>query len=244
MYRIAICDNIEVSWIIEQFISDYARLIPARIETDIYAQGEELYQALAEGEKYDIIFLEIQTVTLDGVRLGCRIRNELKNHLVKLIYVSLRQDRIMDIFEADAQDFILKPITEAKIDHVLQRMIDKIEENTDECFSYRIGSVVYREFYRDISYFEVRHKLVYIKTKTGDDEFYGTLKSIEEQVKDHPYFFRASRNYIVNLRFVKEFYYGEITMRSGEVIPLGVSNYKKLLKSLNISLRKNKGEEG
>lgn len=233
MYRIAICeDNLKMGGSIEQALIDYAQSIPLKISTEVFGNAEELYEDLVNGSKYDFIFLDIELKELNGIQLGVLIRNVLKNQIVRIAYISIHTELIEEIFEAEPQYFIAKPTHKEKVISVFQDMINKHQSNVQDFFVYKYYGETYRVALKNIIYFRVSNRTVYIKTISGEDSFYGKIKDIWNSVKDNN-FFVANRNHLINFNYIASFTAREVHLQTDEIIPLSRRNYKELLMILN-----------
>ncbi len=68
MLRIAICDDETGTCSeIENRILDFARHNALQIETEVFYSGETFYRSVQEDCSFDLVFLDIQLVRLDGV---------------------------------------------------------------------------------------------------------------------------------------------------------------------------------
>lgn len=236
MCQIAICDcDFKISGNIEQMIHKLAQDTSIIIHTEVFGSGEELYAHLKAGYRFDVILTDIILKELNGIELGKKIRNELGNTLLKIVFISDRPDLLKDAFEARPDDFVEKPIEnpsfEDRLTYVIMRMIDMIFSNKKDFFSYQVGLQQCRELIKDIYYFEVRKGTVFIKTVFGMDNFCGSLIDIIKKV-DEEDFFRVHKNYLVNCYHIRNYTGYDVCLSNGESIPMGVNNYKKLLKRL------------
>lgn len=88
MYKIAICDDdIRMCEQIERILvgSDLKNMI----SVEIFYTCEKLHRTLLDGEPFDLIFLDIEFKSMDGVSMGNIIRGELKNDYVQINVINL-----------------------------------------------------------------------------------------------------------------------------------------------------------
>lgn len=92
MFKIAICDDepIICSYI-EKIIHDYSKSIAESIEVEVFFSGEELYKYLKNEINFDLIFLDIELSKLNGIDLGKKIREEMKNEIAQIVYISSKE---------------------------------------------------------------------------------------------------------------------------------------------------------
>lgn len=115
MIRIAICDDeIGTCSDIENMILDFADSHALQIETEVFYSGETLYRFLKSECVFDLIFLDIQLLEMDGILVGKQIREQLKNEKVSIVYISSKETYAMHLFQVRPLDFLIKPITNEK----------------------------------------------------------------------------------------------------------------------------------
>ena len=89
MLRIAICDDeIRTCSQLEDMVLGFAKGRGLQTEAEVFYSGEALYQAIREQCPFDLILLDIEMLALDGVELGRRIREQLLNEKVAIVYIS------------------------------------------------------------------------------------------------------------------------------------------------------------
>ena len=101
MMKILICDDDELfSEDLEKKLEQYE--INHRDEFDIHVvnHGEEALTKLKE-EQWDVLFLDIEMPNINGVEVGTRVREQLQNYGLKIIYVADNQRKrlLLSIFD-------------------------------------------------------------------------------------------------------------------------------------------------
>jgi len=93
MLKVGICDDEPtVCTKIKDIIFKYSKLNSKKIEVDVFNSGEELYEYLLDDYCLDIIFLDIELDELDGIEVGKKIREEFKNELTRIVYISSKKE--------------------------------------------------------------------------------------------------------------------------------------------------------
>ena len=151
--RILICDDDPVFCDeLERDLEQYE--IIHRLEFEILKvfSGEQALDALAQGD-WDVLFMDIEMPTINGVEAGKRVREQLQNYSLKIIYVSSRQEYAMDLFKVDTFDFLIKPVAYEELEAVLDKLQKTLDRN-GEMFVYRKKGQAVRCRLEDILYFE------------------------------------------------------------------------------------------
>ena len=226
--RIAICDDeIGTCSDIENMILDYADSHAIQIETEVFYSGESLYRSIEKQCLYDLIFLDIQLMALDGVQIGILIREQLNNENVGIVYISSNEIYAMSLFQVRPLDFLIKPISKEKIAATLDKFIRLREINKQE-FYYKIGKSVYRLYLDEIRYFACSGKKIEVYSNSGTGEFYGGMREVWKQVEGKG-FMIIHKSYIINTAFVSIYHYDSVQMTDGVVLQIS-QRYRNLMK--------------
>ncbi|WP_461205936.1 LytR/AlgR family response regulator transcription factor [Clostridium sp. DL1XJH146] len=167
--------------------------------------------AFIEKEKPDIVFLDINMPSMDGITLG-RILNSFEKD-IKIIFITAYKEHAVDAFEIKAFDYILKPYSEDRIIKTLKRLetnSKKIGSANNYNYNYSNDKITLWKDNKmivinvqNILYCEVHDRETYIYTKEGR---YSENCSISEFYNKLPQniFFRNHRSYIINIDRIKE----------------------------------------
>nr|WP_317360185.1 LytTR family DNA-binding domain-containing protein [uncultured Tyzzerella sp.] len=207
MINIAICDDdIIICEELESIILDYKNNINININIDIFYSGEIFLKYISSNNNYDVLFLDIELNNINGVEIGHFIRNELKNHYIKIIYISSFDKYAMKLFELSPSNFLIKPIDKNKIEKNLSNILNIIGIES-EVFNFKaLNGDIIKIPVKDIFYFEIIKSTKNIKIITNNIEktFLGTLNEVHEKVgKDK--FIRINKSIIVSFNHIKLF---------------------------------------
>lgn len=88
MYYIGICDDEKDTCMqLADMVYAYDRRMNVGIEVCIWNAGEALYQDLMKHRPLDLLFLDIELVSMDGIQVGRLIRTELANQEISIAYI-------------------------------------------------------------------------------------------------------------------------------------------------------------
>ncbi|MCI8466191.1 MAG: response regulator transcription factor [Lachnospiraceae bacterium] len=223
--RIAVCDDeIGTCSEIETMILDFAEGRGLQVETEVFYSGETLYPFVSE---YDLIFLDILLLEMDGVRLGQRIREELGNETVSIVYISSKESYAMSLFSVRPLDFLIKPITREKLNAVLTTYL-RLRENGKNEFLFKVGKSLYRQYLEEIRYFACNGKKVELSAISGTWEFYGNMREVWRQVEGKG-FLAIHKSYVVNTAFVAVYHYDSVELSDGSCLPVS-QRYRKIVR--------------
>ncbi len=228
--NIGICDDEEKTGSqLERILLGIGRKLNIKFEIDIYFSGESLLKNLYSGICYDLIFLDIElSKKMNGVEVGAIIRDEYKDELIQIVYISGKPQYALELFGNNPLDFLLKPLLFEKTEKVIKRFL-KISGFWSGVFTYKYGSDTYKVQLKDILYLESKGKKVLLHMKEDSyDEFYGSLnRAFDEQLKKHDFLF-IHKTYIVNYEHIIAFEYEQLTLSNKIVLPIGQSKRKSI----------------
>ena len=80
--------------------------IKIQMNIDIWYQGESLCRFLRENKKIlDVLFLDIELLTTNGIEVGRFIREEQENMETAIVYISANSSYAMDLFRVQPTEF-------------------------------------------------------------------------------------------------------------------------------------------
>lgn len=161
-----------------------------------------------QGNKIDVVFLDINMPELDGMSLGKIISKMDEN--IKIVFITAYRDYAADAFEIKAFDYILKPYSDERIKEVLENITKEKESENSKDVNSRINKItgmldnkIFVISLDDIYYIEVNEKDSLIYTK--DAVYISKVKiSKLEEILPKEKFYRTHRSYIVNLDKIVE----------------------------------------
>ncbi len=183
------------------------------------ANGEEALKILEKND-IDLLFLDIQIPGISGIEIA-RILNQ-KNYNNDIIFTTAYDEYAVEAFQLSAIDYLLKPISDQRLEESLERAKKEINNNTDfnqklENLFANINSsnqknclnkiaVMEKDYYlmldfKDIYYFSTKEKKVWAHCHQKSYMTSFQLKDLEKMLPDQ--FFRIHKSYIVNLKHIK-----------------------------------------
>ncbi len=229
MLRIAICDDEEyICSSLENYINEYCDAMQIDAEIDIYTTGEGFIKNLDIDDKYNLIFLDIELKYCSGIDVSEHIRDILHNESVQIAYVSGKNGYDRQLFAFRPFHFVDKPFDREKIATVIEKYL-RIYGNKNDIFHYKVGHDTYWVKLSEVLYFKSIDRKIMIRTVAGEDEFYGALEKVGEQLKGQG-FLSPHKSYIVNYRFIKSFQSNALVMTNQEIIPVAKGKRKEIAK--------------
>ena len=216
MYRVGICDDDKILCsLLEAQIQRLSAELLTKFEIEVWYSGESLECDLKKGAELDIIFLDIELLQKNGIEIGTFIRDEMEDTDTHIVYISSKQGYAMELFKVQPLEFLVKPISAVRLKEVLERSM-KRKKYAESCFEYQRGSRIFRVSVKEILYFMSMDKKVLMIKKDGQEEFYGKLKNVMEQLPAG--FLMIHQSYVIHQEYVSEYSYESIKMMNGDVL--------------------------
>lgn len=225
-YKIAICDDMEedVKYI-SSAVNKWAEKENITVDIETFPSAESFLFRYAEQKTFDILLLDVEMPSMNGVELAKRIRKE--NDAVQIIFITGYTDYIAEGYEVSALHYLVKPLSETKLFEVLNRAVLKIRKNEKSLFLSLSGEMVRIPIY-EIKYLEVQQNYVTVHSKK-DYTVKKTLGEFERELDER--FYRMGRSFIVNLSCIDKITKTDVFLSDGSVIPLPRGQYGPLNKA-------------
>lgn len=205
--KIAVCDDNPI---------DRQRLI-ALIKSDntsyectAYENGEMLLWDFESGARFDIIFLDIFMAGMTGVMAAKHIR--LTDADTLLIFVSSSDDFYRESYDLYAFNYLIKPLTEDKLNEVLGRALKQLSKNANQVIRIPFMGSLHTIHCNQLLYLSSKQHTVNFHLKSGETlKSYGKLDDFISQLPAES-FIRCHQSYIVNLNQVTAMTASEFTL--------------------------------
>ncbi|MDH5324400.1 MAG: LytTR family DNA-binding domain-containing protein [Gammaproteobacteria bacterium] len=174
------------------------------------ADGKEVL--LKSGElRPDLIFLDIRMPGMDGLETAMHLSN--LDNPPAIIFTTAFSEHALAAFDAEAVDYLLKPIRRERLEQALSRVrkINRAQlvelgksDATDHSrthLSAQISGNIKLVPIEDIFYFQADQKYVTVRYRNGEVIIDESLKSLEEEFGER--FVRIHRNALVAKAFMQ-----------------------------------------
>ena len=221
------------------------RLLAEAADVEIVGEAGDGERAIEEIVRLapDVVFLDVQMPGCTGLEVAAALPRP-RPHVV---FCTAFDQYAVDAFELSAIDYLLKPVTRARLAQALERVRqghrsdDAIDNATLAAapparFLARRGSVYRVVPARDVLSFVSEDGVTTLHTVDQHYWMSPTLNDLDARV-DARQFFRISRSAIVNLDAVREVAptaggHGEVTLRDGSKHEVSRRRFKELTERL------------
>lgn len=197
--------------------------------SECFNASSALLKKYEAGERYDILFLDIQMEPMNGIELAKEIRHFDAN--VIIVFMTSYLEYAPAGYEVNAFRYLLKPISYDDISHVMSDIREKNRALQKVIFKAPQCELILN--IDDILFFETDDKETTIHYST---DTFVIRKGLNELLSELPQllFFRIHRKYVVNLSRVREYDEKHLTLDSGQTLPISrrkSSEFRKELKN-------------
>lgn len=222
--KIAICDDEQnqIEYLLG-VLSAWAGKNRHVVEIRTYSSAKSFLFDWSEEKDFDILLLDIEMPEMNGVDLAKAVRKE--NSTVQIVFITGYYEYFSDGFDVSALHYLIKPADERKLLPVLDRAVSNL--------NYRQRSVLLtladgdvKVSLADICYVESENVHVVVHTTSGIYRSRISLAKFAEQLDET--FMKVHRSYIVALKYIKKITRTDITMLSGDLVPISRGMYDEV----------------
>ena len=224
------------------------QMLAAQPEVEVVAEAETGVEAMAKCAEChpDLILLDIQMPGSTGIDVAA----SLPQPRPFIVFCTAYDQHAVDAFELHAVDYLLKPISRARLSQALERVKALSAAERDSALD-RVAKIPQPEparfLVRNATHYVVvgEARVVFFDSEDGltrlitdKDRFWmdPTLNELEDRLQASR-FFRISRAAIVNLNAVAEVHpmpggSGEVLMKNGHRLEVSRRRFRELLDAL------------
>lgn len=240
MFRVGICDDdIKFAEEFEGYILKYAAQREISADTQIFTDEQDLYRCIQTEGAFDLLFLDIELNHTTGIEIGKRLRSDLKNEVMQIVFISIKESYAMQLFDIRPMNFLVKPVKYEKLAYIMDEY-NRLYRFRQNYFEYQVGKKKYGINEQLILYFQSQGKKIIMVTLEGEREFYGKLSDVIEQLNSSC-FCAVHKSYVIHLGYVAEYSKDNVHMANGDIIPVS----RAMRNHLNRKLVENRwGKDG
>jgi two-component system LytT family response regulator len=178
--------------------------------------GKEAARALATSAP-DLVFLDVQMPGLDGLDL---VSLHGAHRMPLIVFVTAHQEYAVEAFEAQALDYLVKPLSEARFGATMARLYQRLRERPPESrIPVPTADGVLLLDAAEVDWIEAEDDQAVIHAGTAGHRVRQPLAALEARL-DPDRFVRVHRSAIVRLDGVREVRETTLVMRDGSEVPL------------------------
>ncbi|MGN0462363.1 MAG: LytR/AlgR family response regulator transcription factor [Ruminococcus sp.] len=221
-YRLAVCeDDTSVLKELKRMCSEILAEEGVENEITVFPSAKALNTVLlSQSKPFDMLILDIQMEDMTGLELAQALRQ--RGDRVSIIFVTAYEDYLPHGYGVQPIHFLLKPVSREALCDALRTDIKL--NHKPKTVALRIGHKTISLPVSEIRYIESFNHSIIIH-ENSKRSYTISLSEVEKQLPTG-IFCRCHNSYLVNMDFVEEIGRTELTLRSGEVLPVGRAYYK------------------
>ena len=217
--RVAICDDNEI--FLEEIKKEFVEKQEIK-EVHVYSEINRLFRAIEDGEKYDVLFLDIDwgETNNTGLELGEKFYRLMPQVPVVLMtgYNDRFAQRIL-LHKINLVGYLTKPIDSNLLAQYLNKIKGKMK--SIEYLNVSIQGTVVRLETEQIRHIESHNHQIHIYTNKVKYIVYEKLSDILKRLPDT--FVQCHKSFLVNLEYVEALEGKEVLLNDGKRISISRS---------------------
>lgn len=174
MIEIALCDDDRyLLGTLEHLLYEFGEKYNVHLDIECFEHGLSLLKTVKNGERFDIIYMDIQMAEMDGLETAYKIRELDWN--AQLVYVTAYESYMRKAFQAAPIAFIVKPVSIDEFEDVFLRMLKKLSSR-DDYYRFRYMKIEYKVLLRNVMYFESDGRVIWIVEENKRLKEYNKLR--------------------------------------------------------------------
>lgn len=228
-YQVAFCDD-EVFQIKlnNLFLKEIASKNGYDFEYHGFQSGKALKNYLGS-HHLDILFLDIDLGDETGIEVAAWVTRNYPD--VITVFVTGHREFAEEAFEVEAMGYLVKPYDISKMENVLKKAMNLLQNNQKEKISTEIvitdENIKKKIDCRDILYIERQQSKSIIKTQQKEYQVYETMTSLCDRIGES--FIRVNQGEVVNLNMIKEIKGNTVYLKNGMEMSIGRTYRKEVL---------------
>lgn len=236
MYYIAICDDDK------DFTAPFcqrltevlsSKKVTAKVET--FHDTTSFLRRMESGQVFDLIFLDIYLGAENGYHFAKRLRSE--NMQIEIVFTTTTEDYAVAGYDVSPILYLVKPFQDAQIDYAIELFLKKRQPSqvllnlSGEILSLDIADILYAEVYG--------HTTCLHLSSGARRDLRISLNKLEQQLPSS-IFIRSHQSYLVNMSHILSVARYQLTLSSGQTLPISQSKYLNLQNSFILYAKQQK----
>jgi len=179
--------------------SELRYLLAAQPDVEVVGEAATAREAveLAQGVRYDVVFLDVELPGATGLEAAPLVRERREPPAV--VFVTAHAEYAVEAFAVEAFDYLLKPVDPERLARVVDRLRERTRETAGSVEKVPVVGGGRTELLDHDQIHFVQAEGDYSRVHTYDRSYLSTASLGELQERLGPRFARIHRSYLVNL---------------------------------------------
>ena len=229
MFHIALCDNDPTQR--DQFTTSIHQLpqVAEPVQLQLYREGAELLQDFQQGFRFNLVILGATRETRDLLLLARAVRQ--LDTRVPIMVLSSTGRYSLEGYRIPLYRYYKEPFQPYQFWKDLQELMEQERLNQNHSFLFSNWQGLHRLSLEDIQYFKSEGSRILVATEQESYVYRESIRTLEKQLERF-LFHRVHRSYLVNLRWVKNVWGTELTLRNDKELSLARHRSRELRERL------------
>lgn len=222
--QLVICDDDEENLMeLEAMLLKYSTRFPAvSFDMEKFSDASLLLSKIRTEKPADLYILDIVMSRITGIALGHEIRKKSEKSII--IYITASDGFALDAYDIRAIRYLLKPVEENHFFEAMDYALSQTGHKKEPLFPVKTKTGLVSVPCREIEYVENASRKLEIHLTNGDKITSIYIRSsFDEEIKEllcAGNFLSVHKSFLVNLNYVRKLTADNITMISGDSIPV------------------------
>ena len=227
MIKVALLDdNVSELSNMAQLLDLYSIEKNISIEYGVFNNGLDLISSLEKGKTFDVFCLDIIMPGFTGIETAREIRGFDKN--APILFFTSSTEYAYDSYSVKAINYVLKPVTKEKFFFIFNELIEQRDAvKEDESLIVRTKDGIQKILITNLTYLEVIGRSVFYHLNSGKTiSCNESFSKISDKLLALGCFLKPHRSYLVNMKYLDTIKDNQITLLTGDRIPVAQGKTK------------------
>ena len=220
--RVAICDDeIDALEQLQSQLEQNGRMNQIKS----FLSAKQLQTAIAEGENFDLLFMDIEwNEPQNGIDFASVVNETCPE--TQIIFVTGHPDcYYQQIFlrPLNLCGYLTKPVDPDILEKLIQKALAVIQAREEQKLLIQHKGTIHAVLFHKIRYLESRGHQLTIHTTDGSLMCYEQLEKLKERLAHN--FYQCHKSYLVNMDCIRRIEKNSILLKTGEKLPVSKAKY-------------------
>lgn len=223
--KISVCDD-EKSFA-DGLIAEVAAFFSERnieCQFSYYEEGAVFLKAIEENNDTELIFMDINLITADGINVVSELRS--KGITTPVIFVTSLENRAIDGYDVEAFGFVVKRSYKEKLPRILTKLYDKLYNKKTMTIQEKDGMQIINT--EDILFIESDKRASVVHTHSGELCDVRPIGQISAELSADD-FTEVFKSIYVNIAKIKRINTDTVILENDRSLPLSRRNRKNVM---------------
>ncbi|WP_443938764.1 LytR/AlgR family response regulator transcription factor [Pedobacter sp. MW01-1-1] len=219
-----------------EVLSDYLSSSPNFNLCQSFSDPLLALNTIQKSKGFDVIFMDIEMPKMSGIELSKMTRHKTR----KLIFTTAHPQYAIDAFDIEADAFLLKPFSLAKLNYTLSKLFET-SNSTNDFKSFKTEEYFYIKSKNEkFKLVKIKYdEIIAVESMQNYVSIYTTQKTIvaslnltrvKELLQNQHSIIQIHRSFLISKKYIEEIENNIVRMKGGLKITIG-ENYKEVLLS-------------